>query len=145
MAIFGYLQTCRLHPFSQPLARLCVWFLSVLKKGCSISWFHWHSLIILWARARSSPNVYVLMLVTNKFLLVIIKQQFVSCCLCHHHLSPKDQPSIILYWPVILTPIHLLILSGISYTERLRAQATALEQLTRLLLKDSFSFGDAEA
>ena len=83
---------------------------------------------------------------TSKFLLVIIKQQLpvnIFVTIIYHQGLAIHHPS---YRPVISTPIHLLILSGISYTERLRAQSTALKQLTRLLLcRDSFSFGDAEA
>ena len=62
---------------------------------------------------------------TSKFLLVIIKQQlpvnvFVTI-ICHQGLA-IHHPS---YRPVILTPIHLLILSGISYAETIRLIANS--------------------
>ena len=76
---------------------------------------------------------------------------------CNHKANSYQllslSPSSITKGPAIHHPLSTCHLdsyssahpSGISYTERLRAQATALEQLTRLLLEDSFSFGDAEA
>ena len=64
-------------------------------------------------------------------------------------LSPSNHLGLAIHHPhhrlVNSTPIHLFVLSGISYIERLRAQETVLEQLTRFRAEDSFSFGDAEA